>query len=197
MTEINWIKDTHEYVYNILIKFISDDLVNIVADYCGGFVFIGTLFDDVFKKRKITESYTTTQIRYINKMYFIDFWNTHHYDWGGDMFTRNWFIDHYTYIYKNGTLLRDKIRFVIDSEPSDIKHFNPSYPIYNMSKLKQEHYVEFNCTPLTIQLINNNDIRDINQHNNEIGILGLFNVLYNLTEKKPDVFYENHKLFNL
>jgi hypothetical protein len=193
--EINWVKNNHVQTTNLLKQYLLNDLVNTIECYSNGFVHIGELFTNVVSSREFNyKNYISFQIKYTHNLYFFDFWRVDHYDWGGDYFRKNWIINHYSYIYKNGKLLRDKISFTIDDVPSSIECFNPSYPIYNMKKLKQEHFVEFNCTPLWIQLVNNNSLK---KNSSQEKINKLFTIFSNLTETKNDLFYENTIKFNL
>lgn len=194
-TCIHWIKNQHMEYVTILKQYLLDVIIDIVEKYSGGFVHIGELFTNAMRMRDFNEqNYISFQIKYIHNLYFFDFWRVEYYDWGGDQYSKIWSITHYNYIYKNGTLLRDKIKFIINSTPGSIDCFHPSYPIYNLKDLKQEDFVEFKCTPLWIQLVNNNSLNRVYTQEN---VNNLFNIFSNLTENKHETFYENHKQFNL
>lgn len=194
-TEIHWIKNQRDDVVQTLCKYFPKVSVFEIENYRGGFVRIGELNNNTFKYRDFNDlNYITFQIRYIYDLYFIDFWRVESFDWGGDHYSKNWDIAHYSYIYKNGTLLRDKIKFIIDSMPGDITCFNPSYPIYELNKLKTEHFVEFKCSPKWIKWVN---YYSVNDYSSQDDIGKLFNLFYTLTENKSELFYENHHLFNL
>lgn len=197
--EIHCIKIHSNLVFIALCKYLPKVIVFDVEKYCNGFVNCGVLFDDVFKLRNFKElNYISYQIRYMYNLYFFDFWCVEDFNWGGDYYSRNWIITHYSYIYKNGTLLRDKVKFIIDSQQGDISYFNPSYPIYNLLKLKEEHFVEFECSYKWIQSINQfNIFKFKNNNNTQIDINPLFKLFTNLTENRSELFYENHHPFNL
>jgi hypothetical protein len=193
--EIHSILNIHNSHKKVLGKYLHDVCVNIVAEYLSGFVQLGELNTPSILLRTFNEiNYTTFQIKYIYNLYFFDFWRVESYDWGGDFYTKTWTISHYSYIYKNGVLLRDRIKFVIDSSPGNLDPFNPSYPIYNIKKLKKEHFTEFNCSIGWINSLNIMSSVDLNNFEN---IELLFKLFSDLTEGKPQLFYENHIRFNL
>ena len=193
--EIYTILNTYNNYKKIISKHLYICCVDIVEEYLNGFVHLGKLKTQEFEMRTFNEvGYTSFQIKYIHNLYFFDFWRVESYDWGGDFYTKIWKICHYSYVYKNGILLHDCIKFIIDSYPGCIEIFGPSYPIYNIKILKKEHFVEFKCSSNWINSLNNITMTDLNNCENlEI----LFQLFYKLTECKPQIFYENNKPFNL
>ena len=136
--EIKWIKDIYDkYVIELKI-YLSPHLVDIVEEYKGGFFTYGQLKTDDILCRILKKNYISVQIKYIHGLYFFDFWRAEEYNYGGDMYSINWEVFHYTYIYKNGKLLRDKVRFIIDDSSGCIECFRPSYPVYDLKKLKSK-----------------------------------------------------------
>jgi hypothetical protein len=193
--EIHSILNIHNTYKKKLGKCLHGVCVNIVEEYLGGFVYLGKLNTTSILSRTFNEiNYITFQIKYIYNLYFFDFWRVESYDWGGDFYTKTWTISHYSYIYKNGVLLRDRIKFIIDSSPGNLDPFHPSYPIYNIKKLKKEHFVYFNCSIKWINSLNIISLTDLNDFKN---IEILFKLFSDLTESKPQIFYENNKQFNL
>jgi hypothetical protein len=189
--EIQWIKNIYDKYVIELKLYLLPHLVDIVEEYKCGFFTFGQLKTDAIICRVFDINYISYQIKYIHGLYFFDFWRIEAYDYGGDMYSVNWELYHYTYIYKNGKLLRDKIRFIIDASPGCIDCFRPSYPVYDLKKLKNEYFTEFICSQQWIQAVNDLSINDTELINK------LFKLFYDLTENQDEIFYENHKLFNL
>jgi hypothetical protein len=193
--EIHSILNMHNICKKVLGKYLHEVCVNIVEEYSSGFVHLGELNSPTILSRTFnTINYTTFQIKYIYNLYFFDFWRVDSYDWGGDFYTKTWTISHYSYIYKNGVWARDRVKFVIDSSPGNLEPFNPSYPIYNIKKLKKEHFVNFNCS---IGWINSLNIVLGVDMNGVEKIELMFKLFSDLTENNPELLYENHNPFNL
>jgi hypothetical protein len=202
--EIQYIFNQHNEYVTSLKKIILSAIINTIEDYCNGFVNYGQLFTNTVYMRNFSDTrnfdkYISFKIKYVHNLYFFDFWRISHHDWSGDFYGKNWIMSHYNYIYKDGKLLRDKINFIINDTPGEIKYFNPSYPIYDLKKLSQEYFVEFQCSPEWIKKVNtmckkvNTMCKKINSQKK---INNLFTLFKNLTENEDDEFYENHKLFN-
>lgn len=226
--EIDTVVNTHKTVCEILQYYLNTDIIQIIFDYCNGFVHIGNLITKDILQRNITTSnfsrgkrkpftnsstevsdmvnkYISFQIKYIHNLYFFDFWVVDKFDFGGFGYPSVWNISHYNYIYKNGTVLRDKIKFIIESG-MQVTDFNSSYPIYNIEKLKQEYFNNFNCSTKWCLEINT-AIEELLKYNksyvenkyeyNQIFIHKLFKHFYNVTECEHELFYENNTQFNL
>jgi len=193
--EINWILPTHMEYVGILKQYMTSVVVNYVEEYKHGFVHLGKLASNTIIMRSFTEAaYISFQIKYINNLYFFDFWHVDYCDWSGDFYTKKWTISHYNYIYKNGILLRDKTVFSIDSYEGDITYCFPSYPIYDIKKLKQEEFVKFQCPQTWVRDLNNISLTESHSQEN---IHMLFKLFSDLTETESDEFYRNSHVFSL
>ena len=192
--EILLIKNIYDRYVNLLIQYLLPQSVNIVEEYMDGFITFGQLQNDTIISRDFDKNYISFQIKYIHNLYFFDFWHVDDHDYGGDMFSKNWYLCHYSYIYKNGKLLSYKRYFIIDDSPGCIKCFNPSYYVYDLKKLKNKYFIEFTCSQQWIQNINNIplDSKYSCEMTDE-----LFKLFYNLTETRNKTFYKKHQLFNL
>lgn len=152
--EITDILDEHNKYYNELIKYIPADIINIVEQYTGGFVRRGSLYTSKFKKKETLKlNYTTFQLRYIHKLYFFDFWRVSLLEYS-DAYGYNCHIWHTTYIYKNGTILSDRIEFIINNPclTEDIDCM--SFPVYDINKLKKEWFMRTRCTQEWVDKLN-------------------------------------------
>lgn len=184
MTEITWIVEKHKSVYAILNKYIPvKDINDIVSSYTLGHVHIGR-----FDFQEFTNNYITYQIKYMQGLTFIDFWRVESYDGGSALLYPNgWNVEHYSFIYKNMKLYREKINNFLLIDGYDIMGSGPSMPIYDMDELSKEQFVEFTCQPKWINVLNKHPISD---NSNQKDISNLFNIFITLTENLPLKVYE-------
>jgi hypothetical protein len=193
MSEINWIVNRHNTMMMVVTKCVPvTAIVDIISKYTLGFVNIGKLNDQLFISQELVNNYTTCQIKYINGLSFIDFWRVESYDDGGKLYPRGWNVNHYSYIYKNHTeklpkLYREKVQFFLLFDNYDIMASKPSLPIYDMKKLSHEEFVEFDCPPDWISMVNNHPVSD---YSDQQEITSLFSIFESLTENKPCNIYE-------
>lgn len=75
-----------------------------------------------------------------------------------------------------------------------ISNKSTSYHIYNLAKLKQEHFTKFICDSYYINMINKINLNTTYYSQNYINLL--FNFFTELTEKENGEFYVNHEVFN-
>lgn len=216
--EIDAIVNTHRYIYKILQYYLNTDIIQLIIEYCNGFVNIGKLItSNLLQIRQgiftnsfngvsdLEKKYITFQIKYIHNLYFFDFWIVDRFDYNFIEYPSVWYISHYNYIYNNGVLLRDKIQFITENV-HNITDINSSYPIYNIEKLKKEYFNNFNCSSEWCMKVNLS-VKELlrckiscaeNKYEyNQICIHRLFKHFYNLTEHKDEIFYENTNQFNL
>lgn len=200
MTEIPWILDKHNAVVDELKKYVNSDVIGEISEYSNGFVHIGELASPPFILQEFYGNTITCQIRYreypnrqTNGIYFFDFWRVHSYDDGGMNYVSGWNIDHYSYIYMgNYTLLSEKVRFFLTEYKAkliDIDVMFPSYPIYDINKLKQEHFCYHHISESEFSLIVNYTelIEEFHQKfHNEL----LFQIFHKLTAGKDESYYE-------
>jgi hypothetical protein len=215
--EIDAIVNIHSYIYKILQYKLSADVINLIIEYCNGFVNIGKLitsnllqikqgmFINSFNEfSKLENKHITFQIKYIHNLYFFDFWIVDGFDYSIE-YPSMWNISHYNYIYKNGVLLRDKIQFIIE-DLHKITDTNSSYPIYDIEKLKKEYFNNFNCSFEWCMKVNSSvkyllkckkSYIENKYEYNQVFIHRLFKYFYDLTECRDEMFYENTNQFNL
>lgn len=216
--EIDTIVNTHRNIYKILHCYLNTDIIQLIIEYCNGFVNIGELItSNLLQIRQgiftnsfngvsdLGEKYITFQIKYIHNLYFFDFWIVDRFDYSFIEYPSVWNISHYNYIYENGVLLRDKIQFITENA-RNITDINSSYPIYNIEKLKKEYFNNFNCSPEWCMKVNSS-VKELLQckmlyienkyEYKQIFIHRLFKHFYNLTECRDEIFYENTSRFNL
>lgn len=191
MTEIDWIRNTHLNVTRALGKSMSRVLIDIIEKYNNGFVHVGYLEDEAILTRRFFGNHISHQIRYIHNLYFFDFWMIESRERCiPGVYPAIWNISHYTYIYKDGCVLRDKIRFEINGLPGPVDPFKPSLPIYKMEDLSQEYFTEFKCPPEWVMAVNKIDLSERHDQND---VVNLFTLFTNLTETEKAEFYEDHK----
>lgn len=189
MTEITWITDRHNAMMRALgiyipVKWVHD----IISNYTLGFVHIGKLDTPAFTSQEFSSNYITCQIKYIGGFTFIDFWRIVLYDSGDVYYPCGWNVDHYTYIYKDAKLYRDKVSFFLLYANYNIMDSKPSYPIYDMKKLAHETFIEFDCNPDWITSVNDTPISDSSCQSQ---IFKLFTLFTTLTENLSESVYEN------
>ena len=172
---LKWIDETRGQFINIFNQYFIKDVLNIIEEYVMGFVHIGKLANDDYITINVKPNYISHQIKHFNGFSFIDFWVTESYDEGSSMFTPGWNINHYTFIYKNGILAHDIIKFLLID---DILSCRISSPIYNFKNLKNECFYFSKCSPKLIEMIN------LSYNDTQIGML-------NLLEKFKTAFHKN------
>jgi hypothetical protein len=189
MGDITWILEHHNIVSDYMTKhFPIRSVRDNISKYTNGFVNIGKLDTVEFRTQDFVNRYITLQIKYIKGLTFIDFWQVVNYINQGSYNPCGWNINHYSYIYKDGKVYREKIEFFLLYDNYDITASKPSFPIYSIEKLSHEMFVEFICPPDWMDTINKYPIIDSSSQVELRDFLALFT---KLTEHSTYEIYEN------